>query len=72
MPTDSPSPKRGGLPVVFFEFNVVLAKVNPDRFERLEIEVLHVVRRRLENDLQLRVLEKPVGVFAIASISGTP
>ncbi len=36
-----------------------------------QIKLLHVFRRRLQNDLQLRVLIKTIGVLAVAAVSGT-
>ena len=49
----------------------MLAQVDPDRLQRLEIQLLHPLRRRLQDDLKLRVLEQPVRVFAIAPIRRT-
>ena len=63
-------PPRGRFPVVFFELDVVLAQVNADRGQRFEVKLLHVLRRRLQDDLHLQVLEQAVGIFAITSVGG--
>ena len=45
-------------------------EVDADGFERFEIELLHVDRRRLEDELELGVLEEAVGVLAVAAVGG--
>jgi hypothetical protein len=42
--------------------------IDADGIERLEIEVLDVVGRRLEDDLELIVVLQPVGVLAVAAV----
>jgi hypothetical protein len=37
--------------IVFFELDIVLAQVDSDRFERAQVKFLHIVRRRLQDDL---------------------
>ena len=46
-------------------------EVNADRGERFEVEFLHVLRRRLQDDLQLEVLEQAVGILAVTAVGGT-
>ena len=58
LPADAPGAERRRLPVVFFEADVVLARVDAARLEALEIELLHIVGRRLEDHLKLVVLER--------------
>ena len=48
------------------------AQIDPDRLQRLQIELLHIVRRRLQDHLQLRVLVKPVRILAVAPVRGPP
>ena len=50
----------------------MLAQVDADRFERLEVQLLHVDRRRLQNQLKLRMPKEPVGILAIAAIGRPP
>ena len=64
------APRVGRLPVVLFELDVVLTQINAHRAQRFEIQLLHVFRRRLQDDLQLHVLEQAVGIFSITSIGG--
>ena len=71
LPSDAPGAERGRLPVVFFELDVVLAQVNADRGQRLEVKLLHVLRRRLQDDLELHVLEEAIGILAVAAIGRT-
>ncbi len=72
LPTHAPRTQRGGFPVVLFELDVMLAQINPNRSQRLQVQLLHVFRRRFQNHLQLHVLEKPVGILPIAPIRRTP
>jgi hypothetical protein len=39
---------------------------------QLQVQLLHVVRRRLEDDLELLVLEQPVRVLAEAAVGRPP
>src|SRR2546425_7348 len=55
LPADAGRPQRGGFPVVLVEPDVVLPRIDPEGGQRLQIEVLHVQRRRLEDDLELVV-----------------
>ena len=48
----------------------MLAKIDANGLKRLEIELLHVDRRRLQNELELGVLEEPVGILAVAAVGG--
>ena len=50
----------------------MLAKIDPNRLQRLEIKLLHIHRRRLQNQLKLGVLEEPVRILAIPPIRRPP
>ena len=50
----------------------MLAEVNPNRAQRLQVQLLHILRRRLQDHLQLHMLEQPVGIFSVTSIRRTP
>src|SRR6185436_5566585 len=52
------------------EADVVLPRVDAARLEAVEIRLLHFVGRRLENHLELVVLEQAVRVLAEASVVG--
>ena len=71
LPADAPGGKRGRFPVVLFKLDVVAGEVDADGLEGLEVELLHVLRRRLEDDLELSVLVEAVGILAITSVGGT-
>ena len=43
----------------------------PMAAQRREVKLLHVGRRRLEDDLILHVLEEAIGILAIAAVGGT-
>ncbi len=43
-------------------------QVDAARFETLQIQLLHVVWRRLQDDLELLVLEEPVRVLTEAAV----
>ena len=62
------APSVGRLPVVLLEADVVLPRVDAARFETVEIQLLHFVRRRLEDHLKLVVLEETVRVLTEASV----
>ena len=71
LPAQPPGAERRGGPVVLDEADVVGAGVDADRREALEIDLLRVLRRRLEDDLELRVRLQPVGVLAVAGVVGS-
>ena len=72
LPSDAPCAERRRLPVIFFKLDVVLAQVNADRAERFKVEFLYVLRRRLQNHLQLQVLEQSVGILPVTPVGRTP
>ena len=55
---------------VLIDSGLVLPGIDAAGFETLQIELLHVVGRRLQNHLKLMVLEHPIRVFAEAPVSG--
>src|SRR5215472_13572884 len=69
LPAHAPSRQRRRLPVVFFELDVMLAQVDADGSQRIEIELLNVIRGRLEDYLELHVLVKTIGVVAVTAVS---
>jgi hypothetical protein len=69
-PAQAPGGDGGLFPVVFDEADVVLARVNADGFERLEVEFLWVAGVGLEDDLVLVMYLEAVGVLAVAPIVG--
>ena len=64
------APERGGFPVVFLKAHVVIGEVQANRRQALQIKVLNIGGRRLQNHLQLVVLEQTVGIFAVATVGG--
>ena len=63
--------RDGGLfPVIFHEADVVLARVDADGFQRLEVEFDRVAGIGFQDDLELGVLLEAVGVFAVAPVIG--
>ena len=71
-PAESPRAERRAFPIVFDKTNVVDLRIDADRFQRIEIQILDVRRRRLQDHLKLVVVLQPVRIFAIAAILGTP
>ena len=49
----------------------MLAQINAHRAQGFEIKFLHIFRRRLQDDLQLHVLEQAIGIFSVASVGRT-
>ena len=70
LPADTPGTAYRPLPVVLFELDVMLTEVDANGDQRFEVELLHALRRRLEDDLQLRVTEEAVGVLAVTAVRG--
>ena len=46
--------------------------MDPQCTKAAKVEILHIVGRRLQNDLKLEIVLKPIGVFAIPPVRGTP
>ena len=67
-PAEAPGAERRALPVVLDEAHVVKLHVEADGGERLQVEVLQVGRRRLDDDLELVIVLEPVGVLAVAAV----
>ena len=67
-PTKPPRAERRAFPVVLDEANVMLARADAERFQRLQVEFLRIARIGLEDDLILEVILHPVGVFAVATV----
>ncbi len=72
LPADAPGAERRRLPVVLFETHVVRPQVDAAGLEALEIQRLHIVGRRLQDDLELLMLEEAVGVLAEAPVGRPP
>ncbi len=70
LPTQAPCAERRRLPVVLDEADVVAVWVGPEGAQRLEVEVLDVERRRLEDHLVLVELLQPVWVLTVAAVGG--
>src|SRR5206468_950830 len=56
------------LPVVLDETDVVQPRVQADRRQRAEVEILQVVGVRLQDHLVLVIVLQPVGVLAVAPV----
>ena len=64
------APSVGDFPVILFELDVVLAQVDTDGLEAAEVLIDNIVRRRLQDDLELLVLIQAVRIFAVTAIRG--
>ena len=64
------APPTGHSQLSSSRLEIVLAEVDADRFERGEIDLLHIRRRRLEDHLELGVLVEAVRVLTIAAVGG--
>src|SRR6185295_19017141 len=67
-----PRAKRRRLPVVLLEADVVLARVDAARLQAFEVELLHFVGRRLQDDLILMMLEHAVRILPEPTVVGPP
>ena len=70
LPALAPGAERGTLPVVLDEAHVVIGEIDAERFERPQVDVLDVGRRRLDDHLVLVVVAQAVGVLAVAPVGG--
>src|SRR5207248_9836387 len=70
LPADARCASRWRLRRVFLKTNVVVFGVDTQRAEAFQVELLHIHRRGLENDLKLRVLIEPIGILAIPTVGG--
>ncbi len=71
-PAQSRGAKCGGFPVIFDKANVVVQRIDPKAFEAFQINSLRIRWRRLKDYLVLIIMLKPVGVFSIPPVGGTP
>ena len=70
LPALPPGAQGRALPVVLDEAHVVLGQVDAQRHERLQVHVLDVGRRRLDDDLVLVVVTEAIRVLAVATVGG--
>src|SRR6201996_2374423 len=71
LPSHSPGATGRPFPVVLFKLQIVLAQVDSYRGQRFEIDLLYALRRRLQNHLELCVLEETVRILPVASVRRT-
>src|SRR5712691_8687696 len=71
LPTDAPRAERRRFPVVFLEADVMTREIESDCAQRIEIDLLHVDRHRLEYHLKLIMLAESEGIVAVAAVGGT-
>jgi hypothetical protein len=50
----------------------VLLEIDSNGFQRLQIQLLHIDRRRLQNQLKLGMPKEPVGILAVAAVGWSP
>src|SRR5262249_28730910 len=70
LPADAPRTERWRFPVVLFKANVVLFQIQTDCSEALQINILDVGGRRLQDYLKLRMLVEAIGILPIATVGG--
>src|SRR4030095_10569608 len=70
-PAQAPGPESRAFPVILDKANVMLARVNPNRFETFEIALLRVARIWFQDDLQLVVHLHTIRVIPKAAIVRT-
>src|SRR5712664_3691500 len=70
LPADAPRAERRRFPVVLFETNIVLLEVDADGAQALEVDVLHIDRRWLEDHLKLGMLVEAIRIFSVTAVGG--
>src|SRR5260221_1596064 len=68
LPAEAPGAERGTLPIVFDETDVVLERVDADFAKTAEIQLLQIVRARLQHDLILVVMAEAAGIFSVSAV----
>ena len=71
LPAKPPGAQRRALPIVLDEADVVQQRVDADRLQRAEIELLQVGRIGLQDHLVLVIMLQAIGVLAVAAILRT-
>ena len=69
LPSDAPRAQRRRLPVVLLEADVVFRQDDAQLLEAPQIDLLDIVGRGLQDDLELEVLSEAERVFAVTSVS---
>ena len=70
LPAQTPGAQGRTLPVVFHKADVLLFRLQPQRPQGVEVELLRVAGVRLQDDLILEEGLHAVGVFAVAPVIG--
>jgi len=68
LPAQPPGAERRIFPVILDKAHVVLFQIESQRFERAQIQLQNVRRRRLQHHLELVVMLQAVRVVAIAAV----
>ena len=71
LPTDAPGAEGRRFPVVLLKADVVDGRVDPEYTEGFQVQLLHVVRGRLEDYLQLKVASQAKWILAVAGVRRT-
>jgi hypothetical protein len=71
LPAEPPGAERRTFPVVLDEPDVMQRGIDSDRRKRLQIEILNVGGRGLQDHLVLIIVLQPVRVLAVAPVLGT-
>jgi hypothetical protein len=50
----------------------VLQRIYAETFQAFQVDILNIQRGRLQNDLVLVIVLKPVGVLAVTAVRGPP
>ena len=67
-PAQPPGAERRAFPIVLDEADVVQMRIDADGGERLQVQLLQVRRRRLDDHLELVIVLQPVGIFTVAAV----
>jgi len=70
LPPEPPRAERRTFPIVLDKADVMQMRIDADRFQRFQIKLLHIRRRRFQDHLELIVVLHPVWIFAVAAVLG--
>ena len=69
LPAQAPGAESRRLPVILYEADIMLFRIDAKTLQRGQVQLLNVVRRRLHDDLELMMLVQAVRIVAVAAVS---
>src|SRR5660398_241527 len=68
LPASAPGPQGGRLPILFHKPDIMLVQLDAQMLERLQVQVLDIIRSWFQNDLILVIMAETVWVLSVTPI----